>query len=45
MSDPGVVSWRERIAYPGWSMVLIAFICVFFAFSAPVVTIDRKSVV
>ena len=38
MSAPGVVSWRERIAYPGWSMVLIAFICVFFAFSAPVVT-------
>jgi MFS transporter, OFA family, oxalate/formate antiporter len=34
----GSIPWRERIAYPGWSMVFIAFICVFFAFSAPVVT-------
>lgn len=31
-------TFRERMHYRGWSMVFIAFICVFFAFSAPVVT-------
>jgi MFS family permease len=38
MNEVSAVTLRERIAYPGWAMVFIAFICVFFAFSAPVVT-------
>jgi OFA family oxalate/formate antiporter-like MFS transporter len=38
MSYARAIPWRERVAYPGWTMVFIAFVCVFFAFSAPVVT-------